>query len=168
MVSHLMASDTLDIDALAAAPVRNCNALIKFAASCCVVAYPATSAMFFFRVRGVYCNNRIITLFFGFLLFALFALSFIMPVVAKATHIGPTQRCINATAPRYISTPIILNSIIDTLVFVAISFRIMSLSLAGDTFGARMGSFFRGNGLPVLSRSVLQGGQLYYLCVCFL
>jgi hypothetical protein len=35
----------------------------------------------------------------------------------------------------------------------------------GDTFGARMRSFIRGEGLPVLAKSLLQSGQLYYLFV---
>jgi hypothetical protein len=62
----------------------------------------------------------------------------------------------------YTPVPFILNAIYDTLVFIAISLRIVSRSLAGDTFGAYMRSFLRGDGLPVLSKSVMQGGQLYY------
>jgi hypothetical protein len=119
--------------------------------------------MFFFRVKAVYGNNTIISFFFGFLVFALFAISFILPAVAGAIHIGTTQRCINTPTPNYISAPIILNAVIDTLVFVAISFRIMSFSCVGETFSARAVSFIRGDGIPAFSKSVLQGGQLYYL-----
>jgi len=56
-----------------------------------------------------------------------------------------------------------MHAIYDTLVFLAISFRILSYTVVGDTFEARVKSFFRGTGLPSLSRSILQGGQLYYL-----
>jgi hypothetical protein len=56
-----------------------------------------------------------------------------------------------------------MHAIYDTLVFLAISFRILSYTVVGDTFEARVKSFFRGTGLPNLSRSILQGGQLYYL-----
>jgi hypothetical protein len=118
-------------------------------------------------VKAVYCNNKIITAFFGFLLFALFALSFLAFTAVNGTHIGTTQRCIIIEVASYGSTPIILNSLIDTLVFIAISLRIISYSIVGDTLGARVKSFCRGDGLPVLSRSLLQGGQLYYLFVTF-
>jgi hypothetical protein len=145
------------------APVQNCNILVKSMAACYVVAFPSTSAMLFFRARAVYGNNKTITLFFGFMLFALFGLSFVIPVVLEATKIGTTQRCINTPTPHYISTPIILNSVIDTLLFIAISVRIVSYSSTGNTFGARVESFFRGKGLPALSKTLLQGCQLYYL-----
>jgi len=62
----------------------------------------------------------------------------------------------------YPSFPLIAHFAFDTLVFFAISLRIVSFSIVGDTFGARMRSFFRGDGLPNLSRSLLYGGQLYY------
>jgi hypothetical protein len=67
----------------------------------------------------------------------------------------------------YPSFPLIAHFAFDTLVFFAISLRIVSFSIVGDTFGARMRSFFRGDGLPNLSRSLLYGGQLYYLSVTY-
>jgi hypothetical protein len=53
----------------------------------------------------------------------------------------------------------------DTLVFFSISFRMISFSIVGDTFSARMMSFFRGDGLSSLPRSLLFGGQVYYVLV---
>jgi hypothetical protein len=122
--------------------------------------------MFFFRVRAVYCNNRIITVFFGCLWLTLLGLSCIMPLTVKVTHLGTTQRCIVTSVAPHASAPIVLNAILDTLIFIAISIRLVSFSFVNDgTFGARMKSFWRGDGLPTLSRSLLQGGQLYFLFV---
>jgi hypothetical protein len=56
-------------------------------------------------------------------------------------HIGTTKMCIIAP---YVSIPILVHAAFDTLVFFAISFRIISFSIVGDTFSARMMSFFRG------------------------
>jgi hypothetical protein len=152
-------------DNLVVASVAHCNAV--FIANGCffVLGIPSTSALFFFRVKAVYYHNKFITGFFGLLLFALFGLSFLGPFTIRGEHIGTTQRCIIITSERFGSAPILLNSIMDTLVFIAISSRIVSYSLMGDTFGARMRSFFRGDGLPRVSRNILQGGQLYYLFV---
>lgn len=78
-------------------------------------------------------------------------------------HIGTTQRCINTAVRGYASAPIVLNAVNDTLIFLAISFKIMSFSLVGTTWQARTRSFVEGKGLPGLSKALLQGGQLYYL-----
>jgi hypothetical protein len=145
--------------------VEHCDAVIYGVGACFVIAVPSTYALFFFRVKAVYCNNKIITIFFGSLLVALFGLAFLVPLGAKGAHIGTTKRCILTSVRSYVSAPVIFNAISDTLVFIAISVRIMSYSIAGDTPGTRIRSFFRGDGLPSLSRSLLQSGQLYYLFV---
>jgi tetrahydromethanopterin S-methyltransferase subunit C len=145
--------------------VAHCNA-VSIASGCFfVLGVPSTSALFFFRVQAVYYHNRFITTFFGALLFALFGLSVLIPFTGRGEHIGTTQRCITTKLEHFGALPVFLNSFMDTLIFVAISFRIISYSLVGDTFNARMRSFFRGAGLPSLSKSILQGGQLYYLFV---
>jgi hypothetical protein len=126
---------------------------------------PSSSALFFFRVRGVYCNNRIITVVFGFLWIALFGISFTIIPAIKGTHIGTTQWCMITSVAPYASAPIVLNAVNDTLIFIAISVRLVSFSSASDSFGARMKSFWLGDGLPGLSRALLRGGQVYYLFV---
>jgi hypothetical protein len=164
-IHHKFLADVSSIDvAFLAAPVDNCNALMYSGGGLIIVAIPSTSALFFYRVKAIY-NHKIVTIFFGFLLFALFGLCFLFSIAAKSGHIGPTRYCIVTHFEHYGSMPNLLHSIYDTLVFIAISLRIVSYSIVGDTFGARMRSFFRGAGLPSLSRSVLQGGQLYYLFV---
>jgi hypothetical protein len=68
----------------------------------------------------------------------------------------------------YATMPAIINLVLDTVVFMAISLRMVSLSIRDDTFSAIMKSFFRGDGLPSLSRSLLHSGQLYYWSVVIL
>ena len=58
-----------------------------------------------------------------------------------------------------------LNAVNDTLIFIAITYRILSCSVVGDSRSARARSFFEADGLPRLSKALLQGGQLYYLWV---
>jgi hypothetical protein len=126
---------------------------------------PSSSALFFFRVKGVYCNNRIITVVFGFLWIALFGVSCTIIPAVKGGHLGNTQRCMITSVAPYGSAPIVLNAINDTLIFIAISVRLVSFTSTSNSFGARIKSFWLGDGLPALSRSLLQGGQLYYLSV---
>jgi hypothetical protein len=58
--------------------------------------------------------------------------------------------------------PAAINFTLDTLVFFAISLRIVSHSIEDR---ALLRSFFRGDGLFSLSRSLLHSGQLYYWCI---
>jgi hypothetical protein len=124
----------------------------------------SAAALFFLRVRAVYYNSKIITIFFGVLWLSLFGLCFLLPLNASAGQIGTTQMCIITRITPYVSIPILMHAAFDTLVFFAISFRIMSFSIVGDTFSARMMSF-RGDGLSSLPRSLLFGGQAYYVFV---
>lgn len=162
--------------------VDQCNRFIMMIGWFFVVAMPSTSLLFLFRVRAVYGNSKIIVYFFGILWLAILGLCAAIPFGIKggtccflravsipdlrghsAAHIGPTQRCINTEVASYISAPIALNAINDTLIFLAISFRIISFSVAGETGRDKLRSFISGDGLPQLSKGLLQGGQLYYL-----
>jgi hypothetical protein len=145
--------------------MAHCNTIFITIGCFFVLAGPSTSALFFFRIKAVYHQNMFVTGFFGVLLFALFGLSFLGPFAERSEHIGMTQRCNIIQTEPFGLVPLFLHSIMDTLAFIAISFRIVSYSLVGDTFSARMRSFFRGSGLPSVSKSILQGGQLYYLFV---
>jgi hypothetical protein len=143
-----------------------------------------TSLLFFYRVRAVYGNSRIATAFFGFLWVSMLGLSVLVPLsldggVSHSSlinldqiayrwlyvnqHMGPTRRCIVTKTRSYTSVPIVLNAVNDTLVFLAISFRIVSYTIVGESWGARARSFWSADGLPKLSRGLLQSGQLYYL-----
>jgi hypothetical protein len=148
--------------------VNNCDAAGHAIGSFVIITLPSTSALFFFRVKAVYCNNKIITSFFGFLLIALVGTSFLIPLAPQVTHVGTTKRCITIGMARFGFVAALINFFLDTLVFVAISVRIVSHSVEGDTFRARMKSFMKGYGLPNLSKSLLQGGQLYYAFVALL
>jgi hypothetical protein len=149
-----------------AAPLTDCYKWTYAIGGCFIIALPSTSALFFFRVRAVYCDNRTIMAFFGFLLFALFGTSFLIPFSPTAAHVGPTQRCMVIEQKRYGAIPSVINFTLDTLVFFAISFRIISCSIENHSFRALLRSFFRGDGLFSLSRSLLHSGQLYY-CATF-
>ena len=61
--------------------------------------------------------------------------------------------------------PIILTAVYDTLIFIAISYRMISLSMLDGPWSTRVKSFFTGNGLHHLSKAMLQSGQVYYLSV---
>jgi hypothetical protein len=149
---------------LSAGPVEYCNTVLHVI---CSIGTPLTSAMFLLRVRAVYANGKTITIFFGLLCLADFATELFVPFHLVTMYLGPGQGCSLLKLGHQTAIPILLHSAFDTLVFIAISFRIASYSVVGDTFNGRVRSLFRGEGLPNLSRRIIQGGQLYYLSVNF-
>ena len=78
-------------------------------------------------------------------------------------NIPYTKRCHEVTVKDYGSIPTIITAVYDTLVFLAISWRIISYTVEGDTWQARSRFFFMGKGLHSVSKALLRGGQLYYL-----
>ena len=166
--------------------LHNCQGLLYINGGFFILSMSTTPLLFFCRVRAVFANSRAITAFFGFLWLATSGLSVLIPLSIFSAvgmfycleyshhallpilssfiqHIGPTNRCILTAARSYVSVPIVVNAINDTLIFLAISYHIISYTLVGDTWSARAKSFFSADGLPKLSKGFLQSGQLYYL-----
>lgn len=169
------------------APVAHCQALLYISGCFLILSQASTSLLFFVRVKAVYSNSKIITGFFGLAWFINLGFSVLVPLAVEGgvssnifsgsqvnrliflylfvKHIGPTNRCITTVVRAYAPVTIIVNTTYDTLVFLTISFKIVSQTLVGETLGARMRCFLTGRGLPSgsLSKGLLRGGQLYYL-----
>ena len=60
--------------------VAHCKVLLDIVGGFAIVAVPATSLLFFFRVRAVYNNSRIITGFFAFLWVGILGTSVLIPL----------------------------------------------------------------------------------------
>lgn len=144
------------------APIDNCNALKYVEGVFIEIAIPATSLLFLFRVKAIYNHSKIITAFFGFLWIAIAGLSILIMLGITRDHIPYTRRCTEGLAHTYTMVPIILTAVYDTLIFIAISYRMISLSMLDGPWSARVKSFFTGKGLHYLSRAMLQSGQAYY------
>ena len=68
----------------AVAPVAHCQALEYVICSFYEISLPATSALFFFRVRAVYNDNKIVTVFFGALWFSVLVLSIFLMLAVRS------------------------------------------------------------------------------------
>jgi hypothetical protein len=89
--------------------------------------------------------------------------SLTVPFAIDGAHIGPTNRCVNSEAKPYFSVGIIVSTINDTLVFFAITYRILLHNSLTDKWSERWGGFLNGRGMAHVSKALLQTGQLYYL-----
>ncbi|KIM88413.1 hypothetical protein PILCRDRAFT_3403 [Piloderma croceum F 1598] len=142
--------------------LQNCMALKYVEGVFLEIGVPATSLLFLFRVRAVYNNSRIITAFFGLLWMAISGLSVLILLGVTRDRIPYTQRCTEGPTPKYSTVPIIVTAVNDTLVFLAISYRMISSAMVSSTWKARAKSFITGDGLLHLSKALLKSGQVYY------
>ncbi|TCD61989.1 hypothetical protein EIP91_007653, partial [Steccherinum ochraceum] len=147
------------------APVDNCHALAKAIGWCGACALPLNSLLFFFRIRAVFSQNTPVIAFFFFLWLATFS-AISAPFGVDGTHIGTTRFCVNSDVQSFSSAGIVVGAVHDTLVFLAITTRLVMFSLA-DTWVERFKAFLSGKGMGNVSRAVLHTGQLYYLWVIF-
>jgi len=122
----------------------------------------STTLLFLFRVRAVYGGSKFIVGFFGLMWVTHLGLTIMVPLSLEGKVMGPTKMCYSTPLRPFAAASLILNGVYDTLVFLAISFRIASYSMAGDTLSMRIKCVFTAGGLPRLSRDLLHSGQLYY------
>jgi len=156
------------------APIDNCVSIKYVQGIFFVTGGPATSLLFLFRVKAVYNHSRLVTGLSSLLVLGLtgseYGLFFGISSCANyvADRIPYTRRCIAGVSnTTYVTIPIVMTAVFDTLVFLAISYRMVSVALSDNTWGARAKSFFRGDGLHRLSKALLQSGQAYYLSVLY-
>jgi hypothetical protein len=129
----------------------------------CLLAMGCTSFLFLRRLQAVYFQHRIIHwLFFGLWL-SVTGMTVTVVTGVRADHIAGTGYCIMYEIKSYTAVSEFLPAVFDTLVFFAISWKLIS----EHSFGSGCTDwkkFFTGN-LPRMSRALLRGGQQYYMCV---
>ena len=146
------------------APVGNCQTLETAIGWFGTFAVPLNCLLFLFRTRAVFHHSVRVQAFFGFLWLATFGCAMTAAFGLKAGHIGTTRNCIDVEVKSYTSSGLVAAAVNDTMVFVAISYRLVSISFT-ESLSDRFQSFFRGKHMGHISRVLLQTGQLYYLCV---
>jgi len=101
--------------------------------------------------------------FFAFMWLAVLAGCLTMPQGIAGTNIGPTEYCTIASFQPYVSAATLIPLVNDTLVFLAISWRLMRNAHAENSLGTKFRTLAFGHYLPSLSKALLQDGQAYYL-----
>lgn len=176
--------ETAEADNCVASPVADCFGYMNAMGSMTVLATAANFYLFFLRVRAVYENARSITIIFGAWWLALIGTTLVFPFSISTSvstlhcqsmhnlipilfsflqHLASTGHCYVSTLESWTTISMWVNMGYDTSIFLAISCRIVSYSVAGRAPNRRVISSFRGDGLPRMCRDLLHQGQLYYL-----
>ncbi|KAJ7683458.1 hypothetical protein B0H17DRAFT_883467, partial [Mycena rosella] len=126
----------------------------------------ASAFLFFFRVRAIYGGDRLVTAIFGFLWLAVLASSLTAPFGGTAVKSGDPSECIvTHVDPSHVGASGIILAVHDTLVFFAISYRLVFNfeEMQQQTWGTQLKMLFSGAHLPAFSKALLEDGQMYYL-----
>ena len=138
----------------------NCSTAVRVVALFGALSAPLNALLFLLRVVGVYHHSRLVMCGFTVLWLSTLA-SIVAPWGYKGSNIGPTQYCIPEGTAKYNGVSFVLLTVFDTTVFIAITLRVMSVSML-DTWTSRRIAFVQGRGLGRLTGALLQTGQLYY------
>lgn len=138
--------------------------MAKLAAWAAAIPFPINTLLFLFRILAVFHENRLVIFFFATLWLAITATALLTPWALEGVPIGDTKYCTTTKVSNDASIGIVISAVNDTLVFLAISARLLGLSNVGlKSWPGRMKTFFTGDGMGKLSFLLLQTGQLYYL-----
>ncbi|KDR73155.1 hypothetical protein GALMADRAFT_251724 [Galerina marginata CBS 339.88] len=150
------------------APIGHCATINKVMSGVLAVAISSTSLLFFLRLRGVYKDNIYVVFSFFMLWLAVCAGSLADALTTTGTAIGPTKYCTLGKFSPMVSVSGLIVVVDDTLVFLAISWRVMKFSFSdARTLKGAVARFFHGTDLPVFAKALLQDGQAYYLSTIF-
>jgi len=127
------------------------------------LAISSTAFLMFLRVRAVFNRNSYVVAFFAFMWIAVLGGSLTAIPGAGGANIGPTNYCVVTKAEPYLATAALIPLVNDTLLFLAISWRLMKNTHMENSIQTRFRILAFGEYLLPFSKALLQDGQVYYL-----
>ena len=125
-----------------------------------------TSLLFFFRTRAVFDSYPWIVAFFAFMWLVVLGgcLAFVVDILKPiGLVLLPYPICFDSGVDPYIAAATIIPLINDTLVFLAITWRLSRFSYNPLSLRGNVRLLIFGDYLPVFSKVLLRDGQAYYL-----
>ncbi|KAJ7629855.1 hypothetical protein B0H17DRAFT_1284071 [Mycena rosella] len=147
-------------------PPRDCSGVHLAFTIFYSIGVSAAALLFFLRLRAICGGDRLITIPFGFLWLAVLGSSMTVPIGGTARSVGNPPKCLVGQPKAYVGSPGIIITVHDTLVYFAISYRLVSnfSHLDGkQTRRAQLTALFSGSTLPAFAKSLFTDGQMYYM-----
>ncbi|KAJ7120368.1 hypothetical protein C8R44DRAFT_545991, partial [Mycena epipterygia] len=150
---------------LPAYPLKDCSAAYVAFNSFYTVSLSATAFLFWFRVRAIYGGGRLITVIFGILWLAVVATSITSLFAGSVISFADPPQCIIMGVKSYARSSGIVITLYDTIVFLSISFRLVSTfrQTQPQTRKEKLMAWFSGANMPAFSKALLLDGQIYYM-----
>ncbi|KAF5363271.1 hypothetical protein D9756_001097 [Leucocoprinus leucothites] len=146
-------------------PVPNCDGIRIATGSACFLGMIFTSFLFLRRLQAVYSAQRKAVWIFGFLWLGANGVAVLGPIAFGSRYIDGYCNMYDLRGRGYAATARFLPALFDAVVFIAISYKVISNHVDIESNGVTWRSFFNGR-LPPISRELLRGGQQYYMIGC--
>ncbi len=137
------------------------------------VSIAANSLLMFFRVRAVFNHSTPTVVAFGLLWMASVGAAFTSPLALRGETAtlqagNTTIQVPEATVQRFVISSYVITAVYDALVVIAITYQLFfgpRLPVTSSSGVSYIKSLIKGEGLGAMSKTLLQTGLLYYLCV---
>ncbi len=144
-----------------AAPTGNCEVFEKALTAWYPISLGCSALLFFFRVAAIYNRKPVVVASFFVLWLGLLACTLFIPIGVQGDEVGGSNYCQDAFVPNTAYAAIIAPLVHDTLVFIAISWKLVKNSHVDGKEGIKVMMF--GRHLPDFTKALLLDGQRYYL-----
>ena len=126
---------------------------------------PFNGLLFLFRIRAVFHDSKKVVFLFCVLWVVELGCSLVLPFGSNVIYAKELNSCLDTFIAEFVSLGPMVSWIYDTLVFVAISARLVSYVWVPGVLSwkARFRAFFLGSRKGLVSQALLQTGQVYYL-----
>ena len=146
---------------LTVVPFEDCQVVSDVSGWFIAFALPLNTMLFLLRIIAIFRESKLVIGIFTFIWLGTFS-SFLAPFVFTAGHIGSTSQCLVEKVTSASSSWVIAITVYDTLVFAAITLRILfDHPVMGWKDRTRL--CFSGQEMGHIYRMLLQTGQMYYL-----
>ncbi|KAF5329255.1 hypothetical protein D9619_009375 [Psilocybe cf. subviscida] len=142
-------------------PVGHCNRVIRTFSASLILALPASELLLFLYVRAIYINNRVVVWIFFLLWVATVAGSVTASIGMPGIQAGLDDYCIPISFSTFSTATIFVPFVNDTLIFIALTWRILRTSYEELTVKNAIMTVTLGRNIPYFARALLQKSQLY-------
>ncbi|KAF8161814.1 hypothetical protein K438DRAFT_1618907 [Mycena galopus ATCC 62051] len=148
--------------------IQDCQTFLTVLSSLVPFSSGSASLIFFFRVRAAYDAHRLVTSFFAFLWVCVVGTAILISISslkADAALVGYSSSsvCIVSKVPWNLAVPVIVLTIHDTSVFVAISCRLLANSYDYDEYTSASVWRRLGPAKHTFSKTLFRDGQNYHV-----
>jgi hypothetical protein len=146
---------------------RACNTTYLVFTAFLPIGTSGSTLLWLVRLRAICGGDRIVTFIFGFLWLAIVGTSAAVTIGgATITSLGTPPQCVVMAAKRYDSALGLVLTVYDTLVFLAISYQLVSNFTATrqQTPWEQTKALLSGSNLPAFAKTLFTDGQKYYMC----
>ncbi|KJA25595.1 hypothetical protein HYPSUDRAFT_134612 [Hypholoma sublateritium FD-334 SS-4] len=155
----------ITLDIFSTAPTGNCVNFHTLSTAFYPISVGCSALLFFFRLRAIYNRDRIVVGFFFILWCGLVTCTSFIPANVIGGALGPTKYCtsVNNKSVQLSFAGVIAPLVNDTLIFCAISWRLVQNAYIEGNLGQNVKVAMFGTYLPTFSKGLLLDGQRYYL-----